>query len=292
MHAGQSDIFRNREDMMRIATAFLTIVLAATTALAQQAVPPPPQPAPDKPVATIPPTANTPPAASGPTLDVTLKFIQDKVNEQGKIVYVESESNSLTGERVDDNSSLEMKRRAASSKMASPSLARSGSKKGWAGAGGGTSPELFAETEAVAYDPAGALSLKEEGTKTEVQRAGLGVMIPVTENWTKTWAVNFKNVEKLEVLSSADYKHRVDPAKTFQDDPAYFELVIHMAPGKSVTRHIETVPSNRRGKPTELDESIKEFALHFRDEDATNRVAKAMIHAIELCGGGSTPEPF
>ena len=280
---------------MRIVTAFLTIVLAATTALAQQAVPPPPKPAPDKPVATIPPAANTPPpavtppASSGPTLDVTLKFIQDKVNEQGKIVYVESASNSLTGERIEEERAMQ---RSASAKAAGPVHSRAPMKKGAAGAGGGTSPELFAETEVVSYDPAGGLSLKEEGTKTELQRAGLGVMIPVTENWTKTWPVNYKNVEKLEVLSSADYKHRVDPAKTFQDDPAYFELVIHMAPGKSVTRHIETVPSNRRGKPIESDESIKEFALHFRDEDAANRVAKAMIHAIELCGGGSTPEPF
>jgi hypothetical protein len=291
--------------MMRIVTAFLTIVLSATIALAQHSVPPPPQPAPDKPVTANPPTATTPavnpptatnppaavtsPATSGPTLDVTLKFIQDKVNEQGKIVYVESESNSLTGERVDESSPA----RSAKASKSSLAYARAPAKKGYPGAGGGgTSPEHFAESEVVAYDPAGAISLKEEGTKTEVQRAGLGVMIPVEENWTNTWQVNFKNVEKLEVLSAPDYKHRVDPAKTFQDDPAYFELVIHMAPGKSVTRHIETVPSNKRGKPAESDESIKEFALHFRDEDAANRVAKAMIHAIELCGGGSQPEPF
>lgn len=117
-------------------------------------------------------------------------------------------------------------------------------------------------------------------------------MLPVAENWTKTWTINFKNVAKLEVLSSGDYKHRVNPAETFQDDPAYFELVLYMSSGRSVARHIETVPSNRRGKTIESDESIQEFALHFRDEDAANRVAKAMIHAIELCGGGSQPEPF
>jgi len=284
---------------MRIFTAFLTIILAAMTAWAQQSVLPPPQPEPDKPVVAIPPAATNPPAAvsppasSGPTLDVTLKFIQDKVNEQGKIVYVESASNSLTGEKVDDNSSSGvMYHRQASAKAAGPALGRAPMKKGVAGAGGGTSPELFAETEVVSYDPAGALSLKEEGTKTELQRAGFGVMLPVTENLTKIWQVNFKNVEKLEVLIAADYKHRKEPAKTFQDDPPYFELVLHLAAGKSVTRHIETVPSNRRGKPIESDENIKEFALHFRDEDAANRVAKAMIHAIELCGGGSQPEPF
>jgi hypothetical protein len=281
---------------MRIGVVFLTVVLIAASACAQQAVPPPPQPAPDKAVAATPPTASapavTPPASAGPTLEVTLKFIQDKVNEQGKIVYVESVSNSLTGEKVDDDSSLGLKHRSASAKQTGPAFGRAPAKKGYpGGAGGDSTPEQFAETEAVSYDPVGAISLKEEGTKTEVQKSGW-VVLPVMENQTKTWQVNFKNVAKLEVLSSADYKHRLDPAKTFQDDPAYFDLVIHMAAGKSVTRHVETVPSNRRGKPTESEESIQEFALHFRDEDAANRVAKAMIHAIELCGGGSQPEPF
>jgi hypothetical protein len=34
------------------------------------------------------------------------------------------------------------------------------------------------------------------------------------------------------------------------------------------------------------------FVLHFRDEEMADRVAKAMIHDIEICGGGSQPEPF
>jgi len=265
---------------MRIVAVLLTVALAAATALAQQSVPPPPQPPADKPPAAVQPAAN------GPSLDVTLKFIQDKVNQQGKIVYVESENNSITGERVSENSG------ARSAKAAGPAFGRSPAKKGSAGAaGGGTSPEHIAETEVVSYDPVGALSLQEEGTKTEVVKSGL-IMMPVTENWTKTWQVNFKNVEKLEVLSSADYRHRVNPSMTYQDDPPYFELIIHLAAGRSVTRHMQTVPINKHGKTTESDEKIQEFALHFRDEDAANRVAKAMIHAIELCGGGSLPEPF
>jgi hypothetical protein len=31
---------------------------------------------------------------------------------------------------------------------------------------------------------------------------------------------------------------------------------------------------------------------YFLDEDVANRTAKAMVHAVELCGGGSKPEPF
>jgi hypothetical protein len=34
------------------------------------------------------------------------------------------------------------------------------------------------------------------------------------------------------------------------------------------------------------------LVLSFRDEDAANRVAKALVHAVELCGGGSKPELF
>ena len=165
---------------MRIIAVFLTLALAGPTALAQTSVPPPPHPDPDKPPAAVQPAAN------GPSLDVTLKFIQDKVNDQGKIVYVETENNSITGERVSENSG------ARSGKAAGPAFGRSPAKKGSASAArGGPSPEHFAETAVVSFDPAGALSLKEDGSKTEVQRAGLGVMLPVTENWTKTWQVNF-----------------------------------------------------------------------------------------------------
>lgn len=34
------------------------------------------------------------------------------------------------------------------------------------------------------------------------------------------------------------------------------------------------------------------YQFQFTDEDIANRIAKAMIHAVELCGGGSKPEPF
>jgi hypothetical protein len=35
-----------------------------------------------------------------------------------------------------------------------------------------------------------------------------------------------------------------------------------------------------------------ESQFMFRDEDMANRVAKALVHAVELCGGGGKPEPF
>jgi hypothetical protein len=144
----------------------------------------------------------------------------------------------------------------------------------------------------VAVDPIGALSFQENGSDMEVRRAGFGIMVPVMADWTKTWSVYFKNIERLEVISATDYKHRLKPAMAYQDDPPYFELVIHLAAGKSEQRHIQKIPSGKHGRTADSDDSIQEFALHFRDEDTANRAAKAMIHAIELCGGGSQPELF
>jgi len=287
---------RKRENGMRIVALLLTVSLTAAIALAQQSVPPPPQPVADKPPAAPPPAVNppaaNPPAANGPTLDATLKFIQEKVNQQGKIVYVETVTDSVTGESASESYPADKRPAAKAGGLARQSAFAA--KKGGGGFGGGSSPERSAETQVVAVDPVGgAISLQENGSDSEVVRAGFGMMLPVSSDWTKTWSVYFKNIEKLEVLSSSDYKHRVKPAMTYQDDPTYFELVIHLAPGKSVQRHIQTTPSSgRRGRTVETDDSIQEFALHFRDEDSANRAAKAMIHAIELCGGGSQPELF
>jgi hypothetical protein len=69
--AGYS-IFCDEENLMRTTTAIFAVALIATTAaLAQQNVPPPPKPEPDK----------------GPSLEVTMKFIQEKISEQGKVNY-------------------------------------------------------------------------------------------------------------------------------------------------------------------------------------------------------------
>ena len=57
--------------VMRIVTVFLMVALTAATVVAQQAVPPPPQP-----------------PANGPTLATTMQFIQDKLNDIGKISFV------------------------------------------------------------------------------------------------------------------------------------------------------------------------------------------------------------
>jgi hypothetical protein len=42
-----------------------------------------------------------------------------------------------------------------------------------------------------------------------------------------------------------------------------------------------------------LDRDNTETPLFFPSEELADRVAKAMVHSVELCGGGQkSPEPF
>jgi hypothetical protein len=185
---------------------------------------------------------------AGPSLEVTLKFIQDKVNQQGSILYVESWNNAVSG-------------------TSSPAK------------------ESSVETHVVAVDPAGGLSFQQAFKSLSNTQSG-------TRMATGTWQMQFKDVEKLEVLNSIDFKHRKSPQIVFQNDPPYFEVLVHLVPGKTVQHHTVREESGNNGKTSESDDNIGEFVLHFRDEETANRVANAMIHAVELCGGGSKPEPF
>jgi hypothetical protein len=241
---------------MRIVSVFLTLVMTAATALAQQSVPPPPQPAADK------PAAQNQPAAEGPSLEVTMKFIQDKVNQQGEIDFVFSGSNTVTGQSI--------------------------------------SPEADSlESRVIAVDPAGGLSVQESQKSPLImqsQEIPLGAeFMRFTKSETTTWRVYFKDVEKLEVLNSNDFKHRNNPSVVFRDDPPLYDIVVHLVAGKTVPRHtVKRIEGGKTDKTTttESDDSIREFVLLFRDEETADRVAKAIVHAVELCGGGSKPEPF
>jgi hypothetical protein len=50
--------------------------------------------------------------------------------------------------------------------------------------------------------------------------------------------------------------------------------------------------ADSKGVVTEKDyPPVKEARVYFREEDAAQRMAKAMVHAVELCGGGDK-DPF
>lgn len=88
---------------------------------------------------------------------------------------------------------------------------------------------------------------------------------------SKPFVISLRRVEKLEVITVKDWFERDAPAYTYQTVPAIYVLY----------------GTNHGGQ---------KWQLLFRDEEMANRVAKAMNHAVELCGsfgsGGAAPEPF
>jgi hypothetical protein len=184
-----------------------TLVLTAfSAAIAQTAVPPPPKP-----------------AADGPTLEATLKFIQDKMNEQGKIGYVEFLQN------VNDNSTNpDTHTNEISSVVADPGQCR-------------ISYHRRATSQGQIYrDENNVIDLRD------VQ----DIVVKPLEQYVTEWSS--RNNQPNIICTSTS--------------PAITALIV---------RH-------PRGEVNYFD---------FIDAALADRIAKALTHAIELCGGGNK-EPF
>jgi hypothetical protein len=189
----------------------LTVVLAGATAVAQQSVQPPPQPAADK------------PAVSGPSLDVTLKFIQDKLNAIGTVNfagYVHDSANNTDG------------------------------------------VQKFSATISNAAANPGACSFSYHRL----------VFNNGSREHDENVVINLRDVHSITVLPDEQdwqmYLVRTgDTTKTVKDVPEISALVIKLNNGKDPT-------------------------IRFYEQELADRVAKALVHAVELCGGGPKPEPF
>jgi hypothetical protein len=183
------------------------VVLIMGTALAQQKpVPPPPKPGDD-----------------GPSLEITMKFLREKLNDAGPVTYLTYVHDNVNGGDFTNKFKYEI-----SKVYADPGNCNIG---------------FHWKTEregAVTHDLDVEFSLKA-----------------VTEALVMTREQDLKE-------SSVAAGH---PELDARVDPSVFVL---------------RVRKNSKG--------VNEFL--FFDEQMANRVAKAMVHAVELCGGGSTPEPF
>ena len=93
--------------------------------------------------------------------------------------------------------------------------------------------------------------------------------------------VKFAEIEKIEVFQ------RVNPDNEPFKYP--FDLMFHTKSQTGVNRYIRK--DFRKGNLKVLM-SRGQAELRFEEQDMADRVAKAMIHAVELCGGGKQPEPF
>jgi hypothetical protein len=184
----------------------LSILLATTTALAQQNVPPPPKPAPD-----------------GPSLEVTLKFIQEKIEEVGKLNYAVYLHDSANNNDWVNQQSAEW-----SNVVASPALCRISYH--W----------HVTENDKVRVDGDFWFSLQ---TVQDV------VVMPFEQD--------FK-------LANTNNGHPTWGSKV---NPSMWSLIARRPKGFANT-------------------------FYFREEAMANRMAKALVHAVELCGGGKKEEPF
>jgi hypothetical protein len=108
--------------------------------------------------------------------------------------------------------------------------------------------------------------------------------------------LSFRGVEKIEVMPLQDLlnrNHAQEGHPELQDvvTPAEFAVYIWMTAGKTLHRHV-VVTAKTAEKSRDYKQELKNWELTVPDEDTANRVAKALVHAVELCGGGSTPELF
>jgi hypothetical protein len=233
------------------AIVFMLALTAFSAAFAQQSVAPPPKPANDAPVAAL--------AASGPTLAETMKFIQEKLKEQGLVEFVETVS-VLNQPGVTVRISVRSK------------------------------------DDDVVADPA-ACTLRAAGTydQSMVTSAGGNTVASEDQHSDLSGTLAFKDVEKITVEHILDFSNRHfaesghPELKAAEATPVFF---VELSAAKTLfTRHeTNTIGSQA---PVVTDKPLKEAGLVFRDEETANRVAKAITHAVELCGGGQkSPEPF
>jgi len=190
---------------MRSVFSLLSVLLLTIAAVGQKAVPPPPKP-----------------ADHNPSLPTTMKFIQDKLNDEGTFNYVIFVHDDVGGSE-------------------------------W------TLRKVVAETNVVADPATCRINYHWKDVKN-------GSTVYDTDLW-----FNLKGVQSLSVMTLEQNQKLVDtdsgePGRSYRIEPAIFVL-----------RVIQTRNSH--------------YDFFFHDEETANRVAKAMTHAVELCGGGDNA-PF
>jgi hypothetical protein len=181
----------------------LTMLLVTMAGLGQQTVPPPPRP-----------------VANGPSLEVTMKFIQDKLNAVGSLDYSISFHDTATGNNwvnhfIDEVTKV----------VADPGTCRV------------TFHERLVVDDKVRFDGDDNLALKD------IQNV---MVLPLEQDLKQ---------------------HGEHPAWERKVNQPLWSLWLER-PNHNI------------------------ISLYFRDAETANRVANAVNHAVELCGGKMQAEPF
>jgi hypothetical protein len=188
---------------LRIIVSVL-VLTAISAAFAQTAIPPQP-------------------ADNGPSLATTMQFIQDKMNQQGKINYALYTHDNAKGED-------------------------------W------PVYQIGIEVTNVVADPA---TCRITWHKVTTNGGKVGI--------NRDFSLDLRNVLTFEVRTSMWEAKMEDTANGHPEldkrqDPPYFVVTAKL-------------------------KDNTETPLFFSSEEIANRIAKAMVHAVELCGGGNK-DPF
>jgi hypothetical protein len=205
------------KNFLRVVFAVCFVILPGVPAVSQQPVSPPPQP------------------AAGPSLAVTMQFIQDKLNDNNKASWIDNaQTTRFAGMNWADTVTHEN-----SNLMADQGQCR-------------ISYHAFAK-HSLAY----RIIATSDGKNSKGEEISFSLRA-VQEIVVKPW-------EQYETEWLAKNGH--PDTTVISTAPAMTALVVRQPHG------VENV-------------------FVFTDAALTDRVAKAMVHAVELCGGGKSEEPF
>jgi hypothetical protein len=191
-------------------------------------------------------------ADSGPSLEVTAKFIQDKVAEQGVIKFA-----VLSQDTVDDTYDDYTDYESFDSTGFSIDVSKC---------------SFRAQSETTIHNP---------GRKSEDDR-----------DYSYDGRGSLGSIKQLQVVPASTWwtQGGAGTGWTRRIEPPFFVLSLH---GPKLTE--DKCPDSGKAAVDCRDAGYPDWlalTLAFRDEETASRVAKALVHAVELCGGGGQPEPF
>jgi hypothetical protein len=157
-------------------------------------------------------------------------------------------------------------------------------------------------------------SFRISGAKTDAKECSLSFRSATVSHFTADapgsdqFYVQLRNVSKLTVETFEAHDERLGNNRRFA--PSGFVLLIKMLPGKPAVRvhgtteaapapriRFEEVAQVRVSPPAsstpraQTASEATEIPLVIMDDEITQRLAKAIVHAVELCGGGDK-DPF
>ncbi|MGA2572010.1 MAG: energy transducer TonB [Terracidiphilus sp.] len=201
--------------------------------------------------ATETPNAATKPVESGPSLAEIMQFIQDKMKEQGQVAFVATiSSRNQPGVAIREN--------------------------------------VRSTVDDVVADPA-SCTLHTNGTvdqSIETSSGGKSLTAGTLDQHLQGTAafrdVGRTAVENMEGGMNRRFAESGHPEFTVTVAPPVFVVVLSSStPVFSAHRSV----TKGAGPPTVTDGPVNQLEFVFLNEETANQVAKAMGHAVELCGG-------